>query len=93
MTMEKSELGLGAWSQESRLRWLLDQYERGLIVLALQAAGGSQKRAAEALRLLPTTLHEKMKRFGLLGSRSSRQSAEMESSPSTALSDDFGPLG
>ena len=34
--------------------------------MALLAEGGNQRRAAAALGLLPTTLHEKMKRLGLL---------------------------
>jgi two-component system response regulator PilR (NtrC family) len=38
-------------------------YERQLIVKALQAADGVQKRAAEALKVKPTTLHEMMKRL------------------------------
>jgi len=38
-------------------------YERQLIVKALQAAGGVQKRAAELLQVKPTTLHEMMKRL------------------------------
>ena len=38
-------------------------YERQLIVQALQASGGVQKRAAEMLRVKPTTLHEMMKRL------------------------------
>ncbi|MEE8277688.1 MAG: sigma-54 dependent transcriptional regulator [Thermoanaerobaculia bacterium] len=38
-------------------------YERQLIVRALQASGGVQKRAAEMLRVKPTTLHEMMKRL------------------------------
>jgi DNA-binding NtrC family response regulator len=33
---------------------------------ALRATGGNQRRAARALGVLPTTLHEKMKRLGLL---------------------------
>ena len=41
-------------------------YERSLIVEALAATGGNQRRAAARLELLPTTLHEKMKRLGLL---------------------------
>jgi DNA-binding NtrC family response regulator len=41
-------------------------YERSLIVEALAATGGNQRRAAARLHLLPTTLHEKMKRLGLL---------------------------
>jgi transcriptional regulator with GAF, ATPase, and Fis domain len=36
-----------------------------LIEEALAAAGGNQRRAAAALKTLPTTLHEKMKRLGL----------------------------
>ena len=38
-------------------------YERQLIVKALEAAGGVQKRAAEVLKVKPTTLHEMMKRL------------------------------
>jgi DNA-binding NtrC family response regulator len=40
-------------------------YERALLVSALAAAGGHQRRAAEILGILPTTLHEKLKRHGL----------------------------
>jgi two-component system response regulator PilR (NtrC family) len=40
-------------------------YERQLIVRALQAAGGVQKRAAEILQVKPTTLHEMMKRLSI----------------------------
>jgi DNA-binding NtrC family response regulator len=42
------------------------EYERQLIESALLAEGGNQRRAAASLGLLPTTLHEKMKRLGLL---------------------------
>ena len=48
------------------LKSLVDAYERQLIQSALTAASGNQRRAAAALGLLPTTLHEKMKRLGLL---------------------------
>ena len=48
------------------LKLLLEAYERRLIEEALSAAGGNQRRAARALGVLPTTLHEKMKRLGLL---------------------------
>ena len=41
-------------------------FERQLIESALLAEGGNQRRAAAALGLLPTTLHEKMKRLGML---------------------------
>jgi DNA-binding NtrC family response regulator len=47
------------------LRNLVDAYERRLIEDALRATGGNQRRAARALGVLPTTLHEKMKRLGL----------------------------
>jgi DNA-binding NtrC family response regulator len=40
-------------------------YERQLITTALAEAGGNQRRAARLLGILPTTLHEKIKRFGL----------------------------
>jgi two-component system response regulator PilR (NtrC family) len=38
-------------------------YERALIVKALRSTGGVQKRAAELLKVKPTTLHEMMKRL------------------------------
>jgi DNA-binding NtrC family response regulator len=49
-----------------KLKALLEAYERRLIGEALAASNGNQRRAAAALGLLPTTLHEKMKRLGLL---------------------------
>ena len=48
------------------LKHLVEAYERHIIEDALQAASGNQRRAARALGVLPTTLHEKMKRLGLL---------------------------
>jgi len=53
-------------SSNPSLKALLDSYERQLIQTALSAAAGHQRRAAALLGLLPTTLHEKMKRLGLL---------------------------
>lgn len=55
--------------QGADLKALLDAYERSLILSALGMAGGSQRRAAELLGVLPTTLHEKMKRLGVRGGR------------------------
>jgi DNA-binding NtrC family response regulator len=52
------------------LKTLLEAYERSLIVEALAASGGHQRRTAARLGVLPTTLHEKMKRLGLLRQRS-----------------------
>ena len=48
------------------LKDLVDAYERHVIEDALRTASGNQRRAAQALGVLPTTLHEKMKRLGLL---------------------------
>jgi hypothetical protein len=49
------------------LKRRVEQYERRLILSALAAADWSQRRAAQALGVLPTTLHEKMKRLGIRG--------------------------
>ena len=48
------------------LKDLVEAYERHVIEDALGATHGNQRRAARALGVLPTTLHEKMKRLGLL---------------------------
>jgi DNA-binding NtrC family response regulator len=50
---------------EPTLKSRLEAYERELIESALLATAGNQRRAAAHLGLLPTTLHEKMKRLGL----------------------------
>jgi len=55
------------------LRDLLISFERNIIVTALFAAGGNQKRAAAALGVLPTTFQEKLRRFGLLNHRFGRR--------------------
>jgi DNA-binding NtrC family response regulator len=47
------------------LKSLLEAYERELIQEALRSSGGNQRRAARVRGVLPTTLHEKMKRLGL----------------------------
>ena len=57
------------------LRDLVDAYERRLIEDALRGPGGNQRRAAAALGVLPTTLHEKMKRLGPRAPRPSRSKA------------------
>ena len=43
----------------------LEQFEKGIIERTLRQAGGVQKKAAEILKLKPTTLHEKIKRLGI----------------------------
>jgi transcriptional regulator with GAF, ATPase, and Fis domain len=47
------------------LKAQVDSYERDLILAALREAGGRQRQAARTLGILPTTLHEKMKRLGI----------------------------
>ncbi len=59
------------------LRELLDEYERSLILSALEGTGGHQRRAAQLLGVLPTTLHEKMKRLGLRPRSASEVGAEL----------------
>jgi DNA-binding NtrC family response regulator len=51
------------------LKTMLDNFERRVIESMLAAHRGNQRRAAQALGVLPTTLHEKMKRLGLRPSR------------------------
>jgi DNA-binding NtrC family response regulator len=52
--------------KSGNLKDLVREFERQMIESALAASAGNQRRAAAALGLLPTTLHEKMKRLGLL---------------------------
>ncbi len=47
------------------LKEAVANYERKLIVRALQASDGVQKKAAELLNVKPTTLHEMMKRLAV----------------------------
>lgn len=64
------------WTRETppmNLKAMLDAYERRIIESALAAAAGNQRRAAASLGLLPTTLHEKMKRLGLLRRHAPRE--------------------
>lgn len=49
----------------SEFRERLNAYERRLILEALEESGGHRRRAAALLGLLPSTLHEKMKRLGI----------------------------
>ena len=51
---------------DMNLKRMMESYERQLIESALEASSGNQRRAAAALGVLPTTLHEKMKRLGLI---------------------------
>ncbi|HEY6549123.1 MAG TPA: helix-turn-helix domain-containing protein [Vicinamibacteria bacterium] len=53
-------------SSGTTLKDRVDEYERGLINEALAATRGNQRQAAFQLGVLPTTLHEKMKRLGMI---------------------------
>jgi hypothetical protein len=57
--------GIGEPDETSDLKGLLEDYERSLILSALGTVGGRQRSAALLLRILPSTLHEKMKRLGI----------------------------
>lgn len=59
------------------LKDLVQEYERQLLLMALELAGWNQRRVAASLGLLPSTLSEKMKRLGL---RSTRPDAMMNGS-------------
>jgi DNA-binding NtrC family response regulator len=52
------------------LKALMNDYERRLILDALNASGWHQRKAAARLSVLPTTLLEKMKRLGIRRARS-----------------------
>ena len=57
--------GLAPGAPFPSLKQLVDDYERRLILVALERANGNQRRAAAELGCLPTTLNEKMRRLGL----------------------------
>ena len=48
------------------LRELMADIEKRIILQTVERVDGNQKKAAERLRLNPTTLHEKMKRYKIL---------------------------
>lgn len=58
-------MATAAGRPERTLKDRVDAYERRLIMVALERAGGNQCRAAMALGVRPTTLNEKLKRFGI----------------------------
>jgi DNA-binding NtrC family response regulator len=81
--MEKTESSLDGRASTD-LKALLEAYERSLIVEALAASGGHQRRTAARLGVLPTTLHEKMKRLGLLRQRGPNPSLSVMAGPGFA---------
>ena len=62
-------------SERRSLKDMVDEYERKLLVMALDLAHGNQRKAASSLGLLPSTLSEKLKRFGLRSTRAEARAA------------------
>ncbi len=62
------------------LKDLVQEYERQLLLMALELAGWNQRKVAASLGLLPSTLSEKMKRLGLRTTR-----------PEISINDSVGP--
>ena len=60
-------------------------FERRLIEAALAETGGNQRRAARLLGILPTTLHEKIKRLGVRASGPAREAEPEEPSVAPGL--------
>jgi len=63
------------------LKEMVEDYERKIVLMALELSHWNQRRAASSLGLLPSTLSEKMKRFGL---RRVREDATAPPSPHQA---------
>lgn len=72
------EASLEVVAPRPTLKSLVEDYERNLIEAALRVCAGNQRRAAARLGLLPTTLHEKMKRLGLLPRRGAESGADFD---------------
>jgi DNA-binding NtrC family response regulator len=63
LSPDRSELPVRLPENGSTYKDLVEEYERRLVRTALRRTGGVQKRAAELLRMKPTTLHEIIKRL------------------------------
>jgi len=70
-------------------------YERQWIESALEAAGGVQKRAAELLRIKPTTLNEMIKRYDIRPRRkkASAGTSVVDVASTDDTSDELEPVG
>ncbi len=60
---ERTEVAVRLPENGSTYKELVEEYERRLVRTALRRTGGVQKRAADLLRVKPTTLHEIIKRL------------------------------
>jgi len=72
------------------LKEVTSAYERQWIESALEAAGGVQKRAAELLRIKPTTLNEMIKRYDI---RPRRKKASGSAPATDGAGDELEPVG
>ncbi|HTD51392.1 MAG TPA: sigma-54 dependent transcriptional regulator [Thermoanaerobaculia bacterium] len=63
LTPDRAEVPIRLPENGSTYKDLVEDYERRLVRTALRRTGGVQKRAAELLRMKPTTLHEIIKRL------------------------------
>jgi DNA-binding NtrC family response regulator len=69
-------------------------YERQWIESALEAAGGVQKRAAELLRIKPTTLNEMIKRYDIRPRRKKASAGTVSDGQTPAdAGDELEPVG
>jgi DNA-binding NtrC family response regulator len=76
------------------LKEVTSAYERQWIESALEAAGGIQKRAAELLRIKPTTLNEMIKRYDIRPRRKKAGSAGAADQPAAVESpEELEPVG
>jgi two-component system response regulator PilR (NtrC family) len=78
------------------LKEVTASYERQWIESALEAAGGVQKRAAELLKIKPTTLNEMIKRYDIRPRRKKAASGSMaaaDATPATDTGDELEPVG
>ncbi len=72
LSPDRSELPVRLPENGTTYKDMVEEYERRLVRTALRRTGGVQKRAAELLRMKPTTLHEIIKRLEI----QSRESVE-----------------
>jgi DNA-binding NtrC family response regulator len=77
------------------LKEVTSAYERQWIESALESAGGVQKRAAELLRIKPTTLNEMIKRYDIRPRRkkASAAGAAADTAATTENADELEPVG
>ena len=63
LSPDRGELPIRLPENGATYKQMVEDYERRLILTALRRTGGIQKRAAELLKIKPTTLHEIIKRL------------------------------